>query len=121
MSDKIQRRLEEVMSLLPCPVSGCWGLHGADSSSSCECHVLEVWPVAVEEPVEPETNGHEPEEGDILYELAEFDFTELVKAVSLSHFHFSQRRTVFEIGLRESGQELELRVHLEPEEADEES
>jgi hypothetical protein len=123
MSDKIQRRLEEVMSLLPCPVSGCWGLHGAESTyyydTNSECHVLEVWPVAVEEPVEPETNGHEPEEGDILYELAEFDFTELVKAVSLSHFHFSQRRAVFEIGWRESGQELELRVHLEPEEADE--
>jgi len=32
MSDKIQSRLEEVMSLLPCPVSGCWGLHGAETS-----------------------------------------------------------------------------------------
>ena len=27
--DKIKRRLDEVMSLIPCPVAGCWGLHGA--------------------------------------------------------------------------------------------
>ena len=63
MSEQIQRRLEEVMSLIPCPVSGCWGLHGAESSyyydSNCECHVLEVWPVAVEDEVDEETNGHE--------------------------------------------------------------
>ena len=112
------------MSLLPCPVSGCWGLHGAETNfyydSDCECHVLEVWPVAVDEPVEPETNGQEGAEPDVLYELAEFDFTELIKAVALEHFHFSQRRAVFEIGWKESGEDLELRVHIEPEEADEE-
>src|SRR4029077_7546140 len=72
MSDTIQRRLEEVMALLPCPVSGCWGLHGAETSyyhdTDAECHVLEVWPVAVEEPVEPETNGHEGAEPEILYD-----------------------------------------------------
>jgi hypothetical protein len=123
MSDEIRRRLEEVMSLLPCPVSGCWGIHGAETSyfydSNCECHVLEVWPVAVEEQVEQETNGHEGTEPDLLYELAEFDFTELVKAVSLDYLHFSQRRAVFEIGWKEFDQDLELRVHIEPEEADE--
>ena len=122
MSDKIQRRLEEVMSMLPCHVSGCWGLHGAETSyyhdADSECHVLEVWPVAVEEPVEPEPNGHEGTEPEILYELAEFDFTELVKAVPLEHIHFSQRRAVFEIGWKEFGQDLELRVHLEPEESE---
>jgi hypothetical protein len=32
MSDTIQRRLEEVMALLPCPMAGCWGLHGAETS-----------------------------------------------------------------------------------------
>jgi hypothetical protein len=123
MSDQIQRRLEEVMSLLPCPMSGCWGLHGAESSyyydSNCECHVLEVWPVAVEDEVDEETNGHEGAESDILYELAEFDFTELIRAVSLETFHFSQRRAVFEIGWKEFGMDLELRVQLEPEEAGE--
>jgi hypothetical protein len=125
MSQQIQRRLAEVMSLLPCPMSGCWGLHGAETcyyyDTNCECHVLEIWPVGVEEFVEHGGNGHEREEGEFLYELAEFDFTELVKAVSLEHFHFSQRRAVFEIGWKEFGQDLELRVHIEPEEADEES
>ena len=63
------------MALLPCPVSGCWGLHGAETSyyhdTDSECHVLEVWPVAIEEPTEPESNG--PEGAGILYELAEFE------------------------------------------------
>jgi len=122
MSDKIQRRLEEVMALLPCPVSGCWGLHGAETSyyhdTDSECRVLEVWPVAVEEPVEPETNGHEGAEPEILYELAEFDFTELIKAVPLKDFHFSQRRAIFEIGWKEFGQDLALRVHIEPKESE---
>lgn len=124
MSDQIQRRLEEVLALIPCPVSGCWFIKGAETAyyydDNCECHVLEVWPVGVEEAVEPEGNGHEGAEPDILYELAEFDFTELVKAVPLEQFHFSQRRAVFEIGWKEFGEDLELRVHIEPEVADEE-
>jgi hypothetical protein len=117
----IQRRLEEVMALLPCPMAGCWGLHGADTSyyhdTDSECHVLEVWPVAVEAPVELETNGHEGAEPEILYELAEFDFRELTRTVPLEYFHFSQRRAVFEIGWKEFGEDLELRVHIEPEES----
>ena len=120
MSNKYQRRLEEVMSLLPCPVSGCWGLHGAETSyyydTGCECHVLEVWPVAVEEEVDAEANGHEGT--GALYELAEFEFTELIKAVPLEHLHFSQGRAVFEIGWKEFGRDLELRVHIEPEESE---
>ncbi len=123
MSDKIQRRLEDVASLLPCPVSGCWSLHGAETAyyhdTDSECHVLEVWPVAVEPVVDGETNGHERTEPEILYELAEFDFTELIKAVPLENLHFSQRRAVFEIGWKEFGQDLELRVHIEPEESGE--
>src|SRR3954464_2279453 len=99
MSQKIERRLEEVMALLPCPVSGCWFVHGAETAyyydDNCECHVLEVWPKSFVESDPPEGNGHEEREGDILYELAEFDFTELIKAVPLEHFHFSQRRAVF--------------------------
>ena len=125
MSNKYRRRLEEVMSLLPCPVSGCWGLHGAETSyyydAGCECHVLEVWPVAVEEEVDAETDGHEGTGPDILYELAEFEFTELIKAVPLEHFHFSQRRAIFEIGWKEFSRDLELRVHLEPEGVNEET
>jgi hypothetical protein len=124
MSQMIQRRLEEVLSLIPCPVSGCWFLHGAETvfyyDRNCECHVLEVWPMGVEGPDEQEGNGHEPAGREILFELAEFDFTELVKEVPLEHLHFSQRRAVFEIGWREFGQDLELRVHIEPEEVDEE-
>jgi hypothetical protein len=123
MSNKYRRRLEEVMSLLPCPVSGCWGLHGAETSyyydKGCGCHVLEVWPVAVVDETDAEANGHEGT--DILYELAEFEFTELIKAVLLEHFHFSQRRAIFEIGWKEFGRDLELRVHLEPEGVGEEA
>jgi hypothetical protein len=54
----------------------------------------------------------------LLYELAEFDFMSL-HDLPLEHFHFSQRRQVFEIGWKESGQDLELRVHILPEEVDE--
>jgi hypothetical protein len=124
MSEQIRLRLEEVMALIPCPVSGCWFVHGAESAyfydENCECHVLEVWPKSVDEPVHTEGNGHEQVEVDILYELAEFDFTELVKSVKLENFHFSQRRAVFEISWKEFGQDLELRVHIEPEALDEE-
>ncbi len=123
MSEQIRLRLEEVMALIPCPVSGCWFVHGADTAyyfdENCECHVLEVWPKGVEEPVQNEDNGHEQVETDIVYELAEFDFTELVKSVTLENFHFSQRRAVFEISWKEFGQDLELRVHIEPEALDE--
>ena len=75
--------------------------------------------MAVEPVVDEEANGHEGSEPEILYELAEFDFTELIKEVPLEHFHFSQRRAVFEIGWKEFGQDLELRVHIEPEESGE--
>jgi hypothetical protein len=64
MCQKIQRRLEEVLSLIPWPVSGCWFLHGAETvfydDRSCECHVLEVWPMGVEGPDEQQGNDHEP-------------------------------------------------------------
>lgn len=124
MSEQIRRRLEEVMAMIPCPVSGCWFVHGAESAyyydENCECHVLEVWPKSFDERDHHDGNGHEEAEGDILFELAEFDFSELVKSVTLENFHFSQRRAVFEISWKEFGQDLELRVHIEPEEAGEE-
>jgi len=123
MSEQIRLRLEEVFLLIPCPISGCWGLHGATTTYSFDeefgCHVLEVWPKLIEEVDEQEGSGH-AQTGDLLFGLAEFDFTKLAKAVPLDHFHFSQLRAIFKIGWKESGQELELRIHIEPEEVDEE-
>ena len=53
MSEQIQRRLEEVMAMIPCRVSGCWFVHGAETAyyydENCECHVLEVWPKSFDE------------------------------------------------------------------------
>lgn len=50
----IKARLEEVLQSIVCPVSGCWGLHGAHyeyyHDEGGECYVLEVWPVAFEDP-----------------------------------------------------------------------
>jgi len=54
-----------------------------------------------------------------LYELAEFDFTDLAKEISIEHFHFSQLRSIFEIGWQEDNVQMELRVHIVPGEADE--
>lgn len=34
MSRPIKQRLEEVLSLIPCPVAGCWFLHGAEVAFS---------------------------------------------------------------------------------------
>ena len=117
---KIKRRLEEVMAMIPCPIAGCWSLHGAETSyyfdRDSECHVLEVWPVGFDEPVQHGGNGHPPDEDAVCYEFAEFDFTDLVREVPLENFHFRQRRQVFEIGWKEGEQELELRIHLVPEE-----
>ena len=75
--------------------------------------------MGVVEEADAVSKGHEGK--DLPYELAEFDFTELFKAVPLEHFHFSQRRAIFEIGWKESGRDLELRVHLEPDGMSEET
>ncbi|MCH8333656.1 gamma-glutamyltransferase [Candidatus Sumerlaeota bacterium] len=82
--------------------------------TDAESHVLEVRPVGIKESEEHGGNGHQQIEHGLLYELAEFDFTELAKEIPLEHFHFSQRRSIFEIGWEENGQQLELRVHLVP-------
>jgi hypothetical protein len=50
--------------------------------------------------------------------MAEFDFTELPKAVPLEHFRFSQQQAVFVIGWTEFGKDLEIRAHLVPREVD---
>ena len=88
MSEQIQRRLAEVMAMIPCPVSGCWFVHGAETTyyydENSGCHVLEVWPKSFDEPDQHEGKGHEEAGGDILFELAEFDFSELVKSVTVS-------------------------------------
>lgn len=115
---KIKARLGDVLNSILCPVVGCWPLHGGHSEyyfdSDAESHVLEVWPVGIEEPEEHEVNGNHQTDQGLLYELAEFDFTEFAKEIALDHFHFSQRRSIFEIGWKEDGQQLELRVHIVP-------
>ena len=112
----IKDRLTDVLNSILGPVAGCWPLHGGHSEyyfdADAESHVLEVGPVGIEEPEEHGGNGHHQTEHGLLYELAEFDFTELAKEIALEHFHFSQRRSVFEIGWEEDGQQLELRVHI---------
>jgi hypothetical protein len=124
MSEHIRLRLEEVLLLIPCPVAGCWGTRGAKTSyyydEGSESHVLEVWPKTFEKPDNPEGNGDDQVDDDLCFGLAEFDFIELVKAVPLANLHFSQTRALFEIGWKELDQDLELRIHLVPEEADEE-
>ncbi len=98
-----------------------WGMHGAHyeyyHDDGCECYVLEVWPVAFEDP-QPEGGYRQDTENVVCYEFAEFEFSETIKLVSLEHLHFSQRREIFEIGWNEMGQDLELRVHLVPQEID---
>lgn len=122
-SAKIKRRLEEVMDTIPCPIAGCWSLHGAQTAyyfdHNCQCHVLEVWPVGFQEPLQSGGNGHPPSDDAVCYELAEFDFSDLAEEVPVEHFHFSQRRQVFEIGWTEGRQDLELRIHIVAEEVDE--
>ena len=116
----IKARLEGVLSSILCPVAGCWPLHGCESAyyldGNTESYVLEVWPVSIPEQDRPEGNGHLRTDRGVLYELAEFDFSDLAKEVSLDHFHFSQRQAMFEIGWKEFGHEVELRVHIEPQE-----
>ena len=116
----IKARLEEVLQVVLCPMAGCWPIHGCHFAyfHQDEYHFLEVWPVAVEENDDYEGNGHQHTDKGLLYELAEFDFSELHKEVPLEHFHFSQLRQVFEIGWKEFGKDLELRVHIEPEEVE---
>lgn len=121
---KIKTRLAEVLNSILCPVVGCWPLHGGHTEyyfdPDAESHVLEVWPVGIEEPEEHEGNGHHPTDQGLLYELAEFDFTELAKEIPLEYFHFSQRRSIFEIGWKQDGLDLESRVNIVPLEASEE-
>ena len=87
MSDQIQERLVEVFNLLPCPIVGCWSLHGAQIlyyyDKESECHTLEAWPVGIEEIASDDSgaNAQNDNEPPLLYELAEFDFIELAKTV----------------------------------------
>ena len=115
---KIKARLLEVMESIVCPIGGCWSLHGGHYEyyydEDCEYHVLEVWPVGFHEPEDEGGNGREPEGDDICYEFAEFEFCEMVNEVALEHLHFSQRRQIFDIGWKEGGKDMELRVHIVP-------
>ena len=114
---RISDRLHDVLTLIMCPIAGCWSLHGAETmiyyDEDAAAYVLEAWPVRVKLPEDHEGNGHAADR-EYLYEFAEFDFLELVKQVPVKAFHFSQRDAVFEIGWPEFGHDLELRVHIEP-------
>ena len=122
MSEQIRERLNEVFNLILCPVAGCWPLHGAELvyyyDQGNECHTLEAWPVGIEESVVEGAGAHNDNASPLLYEMAEFDFTELPRAVPLEHFHFSQQQAVFVIGWKEFGKDLEIRAHLVPREVD---
>jgi hypothetical protein len=122
MSEQIRQRLNEMFNLIPCPVTGCWPLHGAEFEyyydRGNECHTLEAWPVGIEESVVEGAGAHNDNAPPLLYEMAEFDFTELPKAVPLEHFRFSQQQAVFVIGWKEFGKDLEIRAHLVPREVD---
>lgn len=115
---KIKDRLEEVLESIFCPVGGCWGLHGGHYEyyydEGCECHALEVWPAGFQEAEKEGSNGRQRDDEGICYEFAEFEFGKMVKEVPLKHLHFSQRRQVFEVGWKEDGQDLELRIHIMP-------
>ncbi len=114
---RISDRLHDVLTMIMCPIAGCWSLHGAETviyyDDDADAYVLEAWPVRVEQSEDHEGNGHAAD-GEFLFEFASFDFLELVKQVPLTRFHFSQQDAVFEIGWPEFGHELELRVHIEP-------
>jgi len=114
---RISERLHAALTMIMCPIAGCWSLHGAETviyyDKEADTYVLEAWPVRVEQPEDHAGNGHTAD-GEFMYEFAEFDFLELVKQVPLKQFHFSQRDAIFEIGWPEFGHELELRVHIEP-------
>ena len=114
---RISDRLHDVLTLIMCPIAGCWSRHGAETviyyDNDADAYVLEAWPVRVKQSEDHEGNGHAAD-GEYLYEFAEFDFLELVKQVPVKTFHFSQRDAVFEIGWPEFGHDLELRVHIEP-------
>ena len=59
---EIRERLQAVLNSLLCPIAGCWPLHGCDYEyffdADAETHVLEIWPVGIDEPREHEGNGH---------------------------------------------------------------
>jgi len=66
----INNRLSDVLNSILCPVAGYWPLHGVHSEyfydTDAECHVLEVWPIGVEEPKAHGGNGHHQSEPDLL-------------------------------------------------------
>jgi hypothetical protein len=115
---RIKARLERVLNSIYCPVHGCWPAHGGHyeyyHESGSDRHVLEVWPAAVKASEKHEGNWYGENRQGQLHELADFEFGRLSGEIPLQHLHFSQRRAVFEIGWREDGLNLALKVHIEP-------
>src|SRR5450631_375396 len=59
---RISERLHDVLTMIMCPIAGCWSLHGAESviyyDGNIEAFILESWPVRVKAPEDHEGNGH---------------------------------------------------------------
>jgi hypothetical protein len=119
---RIKARLDEALNSIFCPVFGCWPLHtieyGFYYDQRTRSHVVEVWPAGTEAPADRKGNGHQRTPRGLLYDPAEFEFSSMVKIVPVERFHFSQRESLFEIGWKENGLNLELRVHIVPKEDD---
>jgi hypothetical protein len=115
---RIKARLERVLNSIYCPVHGCWPAHGGHyeyyHESGSDRHVLEVWPTAVNQSDKQTGARYGENPQGHFYELADFEFGGLAGGIPLKHLHFSQRRAVFEIGWREDGLNLALKVHIEP-------
>jgi hypothetical protein len=113
--DAVYDCLEKALELVMANSEGCWCLSGAKTlayySPAREEHILEVWPVAVKEEEKPEGNGKQADE---LYELAEFNFTELIKAKTFEDFHFSQLHGTFDITWKEAEVDMALILHIRP-------
>jgi hypothetical protein len=115
---RIKARLERVLNSIYCPVHGCWPAHGGHyeyyHESGSDRHVLEVWPTAVNESDKQTGARYGENRRGQLYELADFEFSGVAGELPLQHLHFSHRRAVFEIGWREDGLNLLLKLHVEP-------
>jgi hypothetical protein len=62
---RISERLHDVLTLIMCPIAGCWSLHGAETmiyyDEDADAYVLEAWPVRVKPPEDPEGTRQELE------------------------------------------------------------
>jgi hypothetical protein len=112
---RIYQRLEQALQMIFDEAMGCWFIAGAQTEcyydGNLECYTLEAWPNIVVEEEKSEGNG---QKGNEIYELAEFDFLDLLEEIDLTYFHFSQAGGFFDIGWDESGINVALRLNIKP-------